>query len=72
MEPSDDEYLERLRPIIDHFSDEELDRLSRGEGPRLYVALDGGGLPVGGVIHDPVTGRTEMVPFPLRITGPPG
>lgn len=59
----DDEYLARLRPIIDHFSDEDLDRLSEGGGPRLYVLVDGLGLPVQGLIYDPVTGRREKVRF---------
>ena len=59
----DDEYLRFLRPLIDRFSDEELDRLTDGTGPRLYVLLGGDGLPRSGVIFDPDTGRRERIRF---------
>ena len=62
----DEEYMARLRPIMDRFSDEELDRVGRGEGPRLYVLLDNEGLPKSGVIYDPDTGRREKVRFPIK------
>ena len=64
---ANDEYIERLLPIIEYFSDEELDRLTCGEGPRLYVVLDGHGMPVRGVIYDPETGRREVVPHACRL-----
>ena len=43
-----------------------LDRVSRGEGPCLYVLLDNEGLPKSGVIYDPDTGRREKVRFPIK------
>lgn len=60
-----DEYMARLRPLMDRFSDEELERLSDGGGPRLYVLLDEEGLPKSGIIYDPDTGRREKVRFPI-------
>lgn len=66
---ANDEYIDRLLPIIDYFSDEELDRLSRGQGPRLYVLLDTHGMPLRGVIYDPETGRREVVPYACRLMG---
>ena len=43
MTPNE-ESMARLRPVMDRFSDEELERLSRGRGPLLYVLLDDDGL----------------------------
>ena len=61
----DEEYMARLDPLMDRFSDEELDRLSEGSGPRLYVLLDDDGLPKSGIIYDPDTGRKEKFRFPI-------
>jgi hypothetical protein len=55
--------MARLRPLLDRFSDEELDRLCQGDGPRLYVLVDDDQLPTSGVIYDPSTGRRETVSF---------
>ena len=66
MTQFDEEYMARFSPLMDRFSDEELDRLSEGRGPRLYVLLDDDGLPKSGVIYDPDTGRREKVRFPIR------
>ena len=61
-----EEYMARLRPLMDRFSDEELERVSEGTGPRLYAVLDDEGLPTSGVIYDPETGRREKVRFPIQ------
>lgn len=59
-----DEYMARLRPLLDRFSDQELERLCQGDGPRLYVMLDDDQLPTSAVIYDPSTGRREAVWYP--------
>lgn len=39
----EDEYVTRLRTMVDGLPDVDLDRLGRCDGPRILVQLDGGG-----------------------------
>ena len=59
-----DELMARLRPLVDTFTDRELERIERGQGPLVYALLDADGLPVSGVICDPETGRHTRFRLP--------
>ena len=50
---------------MDLFTDEELERIKQGDGPLVYMLLDVDGLPTGGVICDPCTGRRTKFRLPI-------
>lgn len=60
----DDEYMARLRAMVEGLPDVALDRLGRCDGPRIYVELDGDGLPISGVIYLPDTNGLVKVRYP--------
>lgn len=61
----EDEYVTRLRTMVDGLPDVDLDRLGRCDGPRMLVQLDGGGLPVSGVVYLPDANRLVDLRCPL-------
>ncbi len=60
----DDDYMARLRAMVEGLPDVDLDRLGRCDGPRIYVQLDEDGLPISGVIYLPDTNRLVKVRCP--------
>lgn len=64
----DDELVARVRPLVDMFTDEELDRMDRVEGPLVFWLLDADGLPMSGVIWDQETGRRTRFRLPIAGT----
>lgn len=60
-----DDLMGRLRPLVDTFTDRELERIERGQGPLVYALLDADGLPMSGVICDPETGRHTRFRLPI-------
>lgn len=61
----DDEYMTRLRTMVEGLPDVNLDRLGRCDGPRILVQLDGDRLPVSGVVYLPDTNRLVKVRCPV-------
>jgi hypothetical protein len=57
--------MARLRPLVDLFTDDELERIEADDGPRVFWLLDGDGLPVSGVIYDPETDRRTRFRLPI-------
>ena len=48
-----DELMARLCPLVDMFTDEELERMDQGDGPLVYCCWTPTDCPIGGVICDP-------------------
>ncbi len=61
----DDELMARFQPIVDMFTDEELERMDRVDGPLVFCLLDAEGLPISGVIYDELTGRRTTFKLPI-------
>ncbi len=59
------ELMTRLRPLVDTFTDDQLERMDRGRGPLVYALVDEDGLPVSGVVYDPETDRRTRFRFPI-------
>jgi hypothetical protein len=64
-ETFDDELVDRVRPLVETFTDEELERMDRVDGPFVLWLLDADGLPTSGVICDRETGRRTRFRLPL-------
>ncbi len=64
-ETVDDELVDRVRPLVETFTDEELERMDRVDGPLVLWLLDADGLPTSGVICDRETGRRTRFRLPL-------
>lgn len=67
----DDEYMARLRAMVDGLPNVDLDRLGRCDGPRIYVQLDDDGLPINGVVYLPATNQVVMVRLPEIVRATP-
>jgi hypothetical protein len=61
----DDELMVRVQPLVDVFTDEELERMDHVDGPLVFCLLDAEGLPISGVIYDELTGRRTKFKLPI-------
>ena len=61
----DEELMARIQPLVDVFTDEELERMDQVDGPLVFCLLDAEGLPISGVIYDELTGRRTTFRLPV-------